>query len=213
MLLVGFGILLLIMGINYYFLVKTKNRLLVKNSEADRLLKNIDKYLSIIVHDLKSPLDSYQGLAITISYLIKTKQFEKINLVSKQIDKTGTNISPLLSNLISWSKAQDLSKEVGPNDILLFDIVNDVLSKYKDIAALNNIELILYGPRGYFISRDKDTLCVMFKNILDNALKICDLGGIIFLDLKRNPNEVLVRVSNTLDKSKRSDAKKKSKFS
>lgn len=211
-LLVVLGIMFLILLWNYYFLVKTKNRLNLKIIEVERQLTNKDKYLSVIVHDLKSPLDSYQGLANTVSYLIKTKQFEKINLVSQQIDKTGANISLLFSNLRSWSKIQELSKVLVAGGNLLFDIVNDVLLEFKDFAALNNIEIVLSGEEAYYVRGDKDTLSVLFRNILDNAFKITNSGGTVHLDFKRNSNEVLSRISNTLDDTKLSGAKKVAAF-
>ena len=110
-------LLFLIVGLGLYLRYKEKNKinksLEEKNLEINQINNELeisnstkDKFFSIIAHDLKGPLGSFQNL---IEFMVKSyddfSDEERKEFLST-INESSTNIYSLLENLLEWSRSQ-----------------------------------------------------------------------------------------------------------
>lgn len=153
-----------------------------------------NKILSIVAHDVRSPLVSLQGI-IELSeenLISEEKKLEMIELWKKQLDNTMC----LLSNLIDWGKVQAGNDILNQKAVNLHDVVQDefikcgITAKEKGNELRNNIDskFLVYG--------DENVLRFIIRNSITNANKFTE-EGFITVDAMRNKNRVAISVTDT----------------
>jgi signal transduction histidine kinase len=198
------SILLILLGTLLYYIGRKNKQISQQTQEILRLSRVKDQYYTIVAHDLNAPLNSYQGLASTIKYLIKSKQYEKISTISDQIDTMGANLTLILNNLLSWNKSQDMTFEPELKPLSIDNLLETLLPIYLDLAKLRDINIsVCIKQKGLFINGDTNTLSVVIRNLLDNALKNCSEPKQMILNLSANSQdqEITLTIGNAINSS------------
>lgn len=128
-----------------------------------------DKLLSIIAHDLKSPINNVLSLVLELDTdeLSKDEKHMLLEVLKKQ-----TQLSLVtLENILKWGQAQIRGLKTYPEEFFVSDVVQknidlfDVNIKQKDINVLldfnNSIKAI----------SDPDQFDFIIRNLLSNAIK------------------------------------------
>ena len=77
-----------------------------RTAELQRLNNTKDKFFSIISHDLRGPVTSFQSLTRLFSHYNKQGESEKIESLCTKVDQSVDNLNHLLENLLDWSLSQ-----------------------------------------------------------------------------------------------------------
>lgn len=136
-----------------------------------------NKFFNIIAHDLRNPLSGF----MTLTELLTTKGMDiSINQMFEMINKlndSAKNLNELLSNLLTWSRAQTNKIEFEPTKINLKQKVNKLLSLFLAIADFKNINLINeIRPKDKVIC-DEFIFDTIIRNLLNNAIKFTHKDG------------------------------------
>ncbi|WP_435355918.1 sensor histidine kinase [Emticicia sp. SJ17W-69] len=170
-------------------------RLRSSNIILEKLTKNRDKLFTIISHDLRSPLNSYQRYAEIVAYLIKTKQFDRLDEALKKIDEIGLNLAALLNNLLDWS----LFKQIPNTSIINIQVFfNELLPIYRDMANLKGLVLV-ETFQDKVVRADPHLLSLITRNLLDNAIKYTHVNNEVIIGTHRDDNDLILMVSNRED--------------
>lgn len=184
-----FTVFLIVVIILILFLRKSN-----KEINATRLLQ--DKLFMIIAHDLKSPLNTYQRFSEIVKFLLKTKQFERLDEVLIQIDEIGFNMAGLLDSLLKWSQVQQNSK-INLQKVEMERVINGVLPIYRDMAQLKSINLVENLTNAEVVS-DIDSLAFIIRNLLDNAIKYSSEGSTVQIMTDEKPDYLLLSITNNV---------------
>ncbi|WP_255037789.1 sensor histidine kinase [Lacihabitans soyangensis] len=156
---------------------------------------NHENKLKVILHDLKSPITSYQGLAEVIAFLIRNKQFDKIEQISKQIDDYGSELQKVFLDLQRGASSQSTS----PNFLEftnLFYIINPIMQTYRYLANISGVGIV----ENYNLQKRIYTNPYLFqsilKNLLDNAVKNSTFGSSIELITTEKDDKCILSVIN-----------------
>lgn len=198
--LIGGGILLLIW---IFFLVRgngqkrSTNRLLqARNNEILRQNKQLEdlnmvknKILSIIGHDLRSPIVSLCGFVdlLTDAEL----SMDQIHKFSSQIGGSLQETIQLLDNLLFWAKTQ---MEGLQENARVFDLL-PLLEQNKRLALNRangkNITLLTeHTPSPAMVYADEVMVDIVIRNLVDNAIKFSHEGGKVCMSLALTPGGV-----------------------
>jgi signal transduction histidine kinase len=178
-----------------------KTRLRVKqidllNKELQKLNIDKDRFISVLAHDLRNPFNTLIGFSDLLVRNIKKYDQDQIVYKATTIHKTAKQTFQLLNELLIWARSQSGKLTFEPNQLNLFEIVNETLesteiqAESKDItikySALDNIE----------IYADTNMLKTIIRNLVSNAIKFTNQGGNIEIYAERGTSEVLIRVSD-----------------
>lgn len=130
-----------------------------------------EKVLSVISHDLQSPLLTLQDLNTQASYLLRTQQLHKFQHLAQMIDGASTQMSLLLNNLLLWALAKHNKKMLQTKPIQLYTAVNEVLALYINTAASKQVTISNTIPSNTIITANVQALQVILRNWVDNTLK------------------------------------------
>ncbi|GAB2628018.1 hypothetical protein GCM10027035_23220 [Emticicia sediminis] len=176
-----------------------------KNKELLILQKSREKLYTIIAHDLRSPISTFQRYSEIITYLIKTKQFTRLETTTHHVDQTSKNLTNLLNNLLGWSlNQQGLVKNI-PESVQIKDFFDSIFPIYRDMANLNSLQLVT-EIEDTSISIDPNKFALIVRNMLDNAIKFSEENNQVQIQARLFDNTFLLTIIN---KSKTSTTKQK----
>ncbi|MCX2743976.1 GAF domain-containing sensor histidine kinase [Mangrovivirga sp. M17] len=167
-----------------------------KNSRLTELNKLGNQFLSVISHDLKSPISTTQSLVYLLkNNVISDEDLEKyLNQMDIIID--GTN--HLIENLVSWGyrqldgKTKEISS-VNPSELIASAVdLFKMNMEEKELEIQNNI------PNSLVLKSDRDILLFVFRNLIHNAIKFSSKERIIVdYDEKEEEHIFSIRDSGT----------------
>ncbi len=138
----------------------------IKLRSRDKL-KNM--FISILSHDLKSPMHSANQLLHFIKEDDSLDEAKKAELLNTIIDSSD-NILSLINSLLEWSRLQ-INDELNANETCL---LKDVISKEVDNLKVYNTKNITVETNNncdYEILANDQVLSTIIRNILSNAYK------------------------------------------
>jgi len=153
-----------------------------------------NKILSIVAHDVRSPLVSLKGI-VELSQeniISEEKKAEMIEMWKKQLDNTMC----LLSNLIDWGKIQASNDLFNKTAINLHDIAGDEFQRCGTSSDLKNNILQNNINSKFLVYGDENVLRFLIRNVLTNANKFTE-GGTITIDATRTKGKVKISISDT----------------
>lgn len=158
-----------------------------------RTQRQKDELMTLIVHDLKSPLAS---LIPNVRFIFRDPALSQdTRLAALDIAEAADAMSRLVMNLLDLSRSEDgsFTLKLASVDLasLLDDVQRSVLRRIQD----NGLHLVSHAaPDLGAIVGDRTALRRVLENLVDNAIKYSPLDGTISLEARRTDAIVEVRV-------------------
>ena len=153
------------------------------------------KLLSILSHDLKSPLNSIQGfLELLVAYDLEEHEEKAIK---STLLKETKNTQAMLFNMLNWTKSQmDSGVKVKMEKLNIFDCLESSL--YAQQSLGNDKGIILHNDidRELFIFADLEMLRLVVRNLINNAIKFTHNGGEVKIGTRSLTDSVVLFVSD-----------------
>jgi signal transduction histidine kinase len=163
-----------------------------------KLQENInlkEKLISLILHDLKSPLYSQSLIFNVLSYSNFFINEEARDLFLG-LKNSNAAIVKFIQDFLTWYSSQKDGFIVKRVKFEHTRLIDDVFYVYSDIAARKKLELLYEKNGSLLLFTDKNILEIIFRNILDNAIKYTQ-KGVVSLKFEKGPGEVRIIVTDT----------------
>jgi PAS domain S-box-containing protein len=175
---------------------KDKTNQLRNDSESElrKQLEAKDKFLSLIAHDLRNPLNSLLGiielLQETFDETSKEEKREFLELIRSNTSKT----IDLLDELLNWSRIQSGKVSSQPTNQKLINVVNEVKEILHPALKLKNITLVTRVNEDTEIFGNAYLIRTVIQNLIHNAIKYSNSGSPIEIlgEIKKNNIEIKV---------------------
>lgn len=175
-----------------------RNRIIAEQKDKLELLnKTKDQLFSIVAHDLRSPV---HHLKINLSYLKESLSQNKIReatSLSENIEKISDNTYALLNNLLYWSLGQTGQLSLRREKLDLRMVIEQVCYDFNSIAALKRISLVNDVPAALYFYADINSIKIVFRNLLDNAIKYTHVNGTVSISARQSGDHCEVTVQDT----------------
>ena len=150
-----------------------------------------------VSHELRTPLTSIRGWAITLQDEV-TGDNSLVGDGLKIIEKESDRLSSMVEDLLDFSRFTSGRYTISKETFNLVEIATNINKQSKPKADEKQIDLILnYDNDPIEVIADSNRIKQVFINILDNALKFTDNGGVIVTNLTTDPNEILIEIIDT----------------
>lgn len=175
-----------------------------KNKEIEKQKENLeelntlkDKMLSIISHDVRTPLTQLKSFLsiMTESEIDK----EKSDIIFKQIAKNVDETQNLLDTLVTWASIQLKGENdfVKHEKIELKALIRQESGLFTAQVQQKKLTFICEVPEELYIFSDANILALIIRNLLSNAVKFSNLAGEIRIKIKENAEYVILSISDT----------------
>ena len=155
-----------------------------QNKEKDAVANMRKEFSANVSHELKTPLTSISGYAeIMKNGLVKPEDIQKF---SERIYKEARRLITL-EDIIKLSKLDEESVELEKEEVNLYDMTREIVSRLSMQSSAKHVRMILEGESVTYTGI-RQILDEMIYNICENAIKYNHPGG-----------SVSIWVGNTLE--------------
>ena len=167
------------------------SRRVTQLAEADQR-KN--EFLAILSHELRNPIQAIRTNAWVIAQHCKQLEAqESTAAIERQVSLLSKLLGDLL-NVISLSKEADLELEVHDAR----DLVQEALAATRQSIEKHHHRVVVdLGTEELPVNVDPERMVQAFMNLIENAAKYTDPGGIVTVTAKRVIGQVELRVRDT----------------
>lgn len=158
-----------------------------RNEQLKAAVFTRDKMMSVLSHDLRSPLALlYSGLDVLSPGKLSPEVQE--NMIEQFKSRTGQTLD-LVDNMLLWSRIQKDAVVYSPTGVNLEQIYRFVESYCKLLQSGKNIrfEFNFAHREGLRVLCDRDMVEAVFRNLISNAFKFTQEGGVITLSSNQCP--------------------------
>ena len=148
----------------------------------DQANKTKDQLFSIIGHDLRSPLNSLQSLTELIQYYRNEQNPEKVDEMMNAMTHSVKSLRNLLDNLLTWTLNQSGNLNLRSSAIEIRLLFEEIVNILQDNAHKKNIKIELQVDVSATFIGDRNSVSVIVRNLISNAIKFTEEGGDIKID-------------------------------
>ena len=170
--------------------------LVEREASLEELNATKDKFFSIIAHDLKNPFNGIIGFSTMLKEQIREKDYKGIGDYASIIQDSAQKVLDLLINLLDWSRSQTGQMEFKPEQIEIDIIITEVVELLDATAQQKSITLSGKTTSNIMVFADKDMVSLILRNLVSNAIKFTNPGGMIVISAEQNQDELTMSVSD-----------------
>ncbi|MBB2144664.1 sensor histidine kinase [Pedobacter sp. LMG 31464] len=172
---------------------KTKQILQQKDELEQRNMEK-NKLMSIISHDVKSPLMNIQNYLTLLQENALSN--EERSMLEKSLQNSTMHTITMLSNLLSWSKSQMEGAIVQLAAVNVLQVLANTIALEKIQATKKYITFVDTIPPQLIIMTDVDMLQLVVRNLISNAIKFTPTGGLININAEIINNECKITIND-----------------
>ena len=177
---------------------------MVELESSYRQLKQLDKmkdnFLSMVSHDLRTPMTSIKGYAAILIEKMGRMEEERQKRYLGIICQESDRLTRLINNLLDLQRFEVGKMEFDFQEVDLVNLVQESVASFQGAAYTKYIGLLSALPQEEVkVRADRDRLSQVMANLLSNAIKFTHQGGrvTVSLDKVMDDDRLLVRVAVT----------------
>lgn len=172
-------------------LCKAVNDMASALSETEAM-KN--EFISSVSHELRTPLTAIQGWAETLCLDVDAETVQKgMHVIVNETER----LSRMVEELLDFSRMQSGKLTLHPEPMDILAELGDAVLIYTEKAKREHIRMIYHEPEMLpFVYGDKNRIRQVFINVIDNALKYSNPGGLVTVSAEEIENQIQVRISD-----------------
>lgn len=169
------------------------------NQMAQQLAKQEEtrqKFISDISHEFQTPLTAIQGFANILKDEDLPKQQRQ--KYADIILFNSKRLSTLSKNMLQLTLLEREEVQLEYSNFSIIEQLSRVISTQENQAILKDIEIVFEKPRkDILVNGDEQRLEQVWINIISNAIKYTDNGGLITVKVKKTAKDVEVAIEDT----------------
>lgn len=187
----------------YYFFIPY--RLIVENRRSweyyqkNRLLRQVEElktnFISMMSHDLKTPLARIQGMTDVIlqdSTSISSQQREAVDTIKQ----SSSDLLSFINTILNYGKIESQGVELHLQSKDVNALLNEVIRKHEFHAKLKKIVIKAELDPLFPIEIDPDLIKQVFSNLVENAIKYSPEDTKILVSSEELGSKVIVQVAD-----------------
>jgi len=179
-------------------LKESERKLREQNIELKKLDQLKTNFLTMVSHELKTPLISiggYTDLILTKYDNLDDEIIDDLLRVQNNVKRLGKYIDQLMDVLKIEAKKMELNKQITKIRPIIQNCINQL--DYQINLKKLNVELLV--EQNFSLEVDSDRISQVFTNLLSNAIKFTPENGIIeiYSKLVDNENKCLFKVKDS----------------
>lgn len=166
--------------------------------DQKRLIEDLNqqknKIISILSHDVASPLNSLSGLLqLQASGQIKDEELKPfLNNVGSQLN----NVSTLLHSLVRWSRSQIDGFVPEKKNVSVVKLLEENIALFQ-LNVRDKSLILKLNAQPLYVYADEEMIRIAIRNIVSNAIKFAHKGTEVEIECFPNAtNKVIVQVTN-----------------
>lgn len=177
---------------------KAQQKIEIKNRELNFANAEKDRFLSIIAHDLRSPVFALMGLTEMLSGEAEHMDRSDIKNLATTVHEAAFGLAGLIENLLEWALLRRNNIELQPVNISLKVLADHTIQSLQAASSKKNITVHNQITDVHTAVGDEKMIATVLRNLISNGIKFTHRGGKVTISaVKNKPGEITVRVADT----------------
>jgi len=171
------------------------NDKVTREQELERLNENKNRTLSILSHDLRSPLSSlFSVLQLTVNDNVSESE-KKMAL--KKLNNQVFQLIEFLDTTLEWTKVNFEVLKTNAERLDVKKLTEGILNVYQSSYTDKAIDVAIDIETTKAVYADQGVLSVLIRNIISNAIKFTPIKGRISIHAASRNGKYVYAVENT----------------
>ncbi|MDZ7808692.1 MAG: two-component regulator propeller domain-containing protein [Gracilimonas sp.] len=177
--------------------LKVKNEIIRRQAaELKESNKTKDKFFSLIAHDLRTPFQGLVGITELLLMDMDEGKHPELRENVNHLYSSARWLHNFAEDLLSWASLQNGKMRPELEDIHIDKLVTQILKLFKDNAQQKDIELSYVSSVEINLHADRNMLKTIFRNLISNAIKFTEPGGIVSLHISQEDSFLVIKVKD-----------------
>jgi ligand-binding sensor domain-containing protein len=154
--------------------------------------------LSLLVHDVRYPVQSFYDLSKKLVYLTKKNDQERLVLLGKETEDKSRKVLWLIDELVYWVKSTKDKNEITLQNKNIGEQIQQILDIYADEIEQRNLNIIMSNT-AHSITADYGLLIIVLRNLIYNAVVHSKASSGIHISLKKGDEKFILKIENQSD--------------
>lgn len=164
-----------------------------QKEELDRIGNVNSLLLSIMGHDLKSPLNTITALFDLMNN--DDLSIEEFQSFTSELASRVRSTTELVDNILQWGMVQLEGKQIEKKQLNLHTEVANTLRILNPAATQKGITISNQVPGSAILTADKNILLFILRNLISNAIKFSSNSEVV-ISAKLDAEQVMVEVED-----------------
>ncbi len=165
-----------------------------KNRSLAELNRRMDEFVSVVSHDIRSPLNVIRGLAKMIADDDAGK--EHFSRETDTMLRSCNRLMQLVNDILDVSKLEAGKMRLSPDPLVIDDLINEGVATMRHTADEKRQKIVVDLGEPTPMEGDVSKLLQVINNLLGNAIKFSS-QGIITVTKRLEADRVTVTVTDT----------------
>ena len=164
-------------------------------TERERQIRIRQDFVANVSHELRTPLTSIRGYAETLldgGLEDETNRQRFVAVIREQ----ATRLQTLVEDLLSLAEMERAGSDLRLTRFDLRTLAHSQIAAFRERARARKLSLVLEEGPPVEVLADRSRLEQVFANLLDNALKYTEKGG-VKIELGSEPGHIWAAVEDT----------------
>lgn len=170
----------------------------IRLMDAEDLLKQQvstrETLLSVISHDLRSPIFQLNGLLFLIKQASGDRDEARLLMHAEDLEERIGHLTHTLDNLLNWSNLQRQNLKPNNTRFPLDDVVTHAVGLLKPVAKRKAVQIETGDFSGIELFSDREMVAFIIRNLVNNAIKFSRESGVVEITAKEEGKRVIVSV-------------------
>jgi CheY-like chemotaxis protein/signal transduction histidine kinase/CHASE3 domain sensor protein len=168
-------------------------------TELQRANTYKSEFLANMSHELRTPLNS----SLILAKLLLDNREGNLNAEQVKFAQTiysaGNDLLALINDILDLSKIEAGKLDVRPENVTLPRVLDELHNAFEPVAKEKKLELVVKLEEGTpgTVHTDSTRMQQILKNLLSNALKFTERGGVSLLVRRAGEGKVAFEVKDT----------------
>ena len=189
--------------LGYYFFIPY--RLIVENRRSweyyqkNRLLSQVEElktnFISMMSHDLKTPIARIQGMSDVIlsdSQPLSSQQREAVDTIKHSSD----DLLKFISAILNYGRIESEGVQLHLQSKDINNVLQEVIRKHEFLAKVKRIQIVPELEPMFPIPMDSDLMKQVLSNLVENAIKYSPEDTKILVSSEEKSDRVVIQVAD-----------------
>ncbi len=153
-----------------------------------------EKIISIIAHDLNTPIISLLSFLNILQEDIFTQAPEEIDKMLNEVKASVNATVDLVERILDWARNQGGNISLIREDVDFLELVMNTFNALSIAAAQKNIKLEYDSEQFCIVKSDKFMMETILRNLVNNAVKFSGFNGVVKVKVEKGKNEWIFSV-------------------
>lgn len=164
-------------------------------SNLEKIDSSRHSFMGNIAHELRTPMTTIKGFidGMLDGTIPPESRDHYLEIVSQEVGR----LTRLIKNMLDITKLEAGEYKVSATDYDIWQSITSVVFGAEQRLEANQIHISGFAPNKTMVYADEDLVYQVIYNLMDNAIKFCDVDGKISFKVTQNKGMVTTSIRNT----------------